>query len=243
MEKKTKAIEFVGKGLIVHHEGRRIAVLSDLHLGYGESLRRSGYMVPSSSFREGFDDIKQFLEWTGKVDSVVILGDVKHYFGMILREEREETFTLLDYFRKYSDEIVIIKGNHDAIIAPMLEGTGVLLGDYHIVGPYAFLHGDRDFKEIYDKEIKYWIVGHVHPAVELSDGTKRERYKCFLRGPYKGKEIIVIPSLFSKSEGIDVLTQDLGLVWPLDAEKCSVLVVGEGKEPLDFGIARKIRGR
>lgn len=129
------------------------------------------------------------------------------------------------------------------LLVPCLRGTGVRLCDYHIVGPYAFLHGDRDFDEIHSKEITCWVVGHVHPAVELSDGTKRERYKCFLRGPYKGKEIIVVPSLFSKSEGIDVLTQNLGLAWPLDAEKCRVLIVGEGKEPLDFGIARKIKGR
>lgn len=239
--KKIDAIEFVGKGLVVNHEGKRMAVLSDLHLGYGESIRRSGFMVPSSSFKEGFDDIKQFFSWTGKVDSIIILGDVKHYFGMILREEREETFALLDYFKEYSKEIIIIKGNHDAIIAPLLEGTVAKLCDYFIVGPYAFLHGDRDFPEIHAKDIACWIVGHVHPAVELSDGTKHERYKCFLRGSYKGKEIIVVPSLFSKSEGIDVLTQNLGLVWPLNAQKCQVYVVSEGKEPLDFGIAGKIK--
>ena len=35
----------------------------------------------------------------------------------------------------------------------------------------------------------------------------------FFAGLFKNKEIIVMPSLFFKSVGIDVLTQGLGLAW------------------------------
>ena len=57
---KNKEIKFIGKGLVIAGKKDRVAVLGDLHLGYGESLWRSGVMIPSSSFKECFEDIKKF---------------------------------------------------------------------------------------------------------------------------------------------------------------------------------------
>ena len=103
------------------------------------------------------------------------------------------------------------------------------------------MHGDRDFSENYDKKIKYWIVGHGHPAIKISDGVKVEKYKCFLVGGFKGKEIIVVPSFFAYSEGSDPRENDLGLTWKFNFEKFKVFAVnGDLLEVLEFGKLRNI---
>jgi len=181
----------------------------------------------------------------GVVDKVIILGDLKHEFGKILREEWKEILDFLDYLKKKSKEIIIIKGNHDAVIKSVVKRKKVKVVDYYIWEEFAFLHGDRDFEEIYSKEIKCWVVGHGHPAIvleEKSGGIKKEKYKCFLSGRYKRKKVIVVPSFFPLWEGTDVKGDfDLGIVWHFNFDKFDVGVVSESDETerslavLDFG--------
>ena len=104
-----------------------------------------------------------------------------------------------------------------------------------------FLHGDRDFKEVYDKKIKYWVVGHGHPAVRLSDGMKVEKYKCFLVGCFRKKKVIIVPSFFVGNEGSDPRENDLGLAWNFDLKSFNVVVVGENLEVFDFGKLRRLK--
>ena len=60
--------------------------------------------------------------------------------------------------------------------------------------------------EILDKKINYIVIGHFHPSVALSEkkGVKREKFKCFLTGKWKGKEVVILPSFLSAVEGTDV---------------------------------------
>ena len=49
-------------------------------------------------------------------------------------------------------------------------------------------------------------MGHLHPSVIISekDGVKKEKFKCFLTGKYKGKKVILMPSFLDFPEGTPV---------------------------------------
>ena len=177
-----------------------------------------------------------------RVDKIIILGDLKHEFGSILREEWREVLDLVDYLNKKAKEIIVVKGNHDIFTDKIVKKKGINIVDYFIWRGFAFLHGDRDFKEIYNKKIKYWVVGHGHPAIVLEDkgGVKREKYKCFLIGKYRGKEIIVIPSFFPLIEGSDPRDFNLGLVWNFDLDKFRVKIIDDNLNVWEFGELSKI---
>jgi len=59
------------------------------------------------------------------------------------------------------------------------------------------------------KEVKRIIIGHEHAAVTLKEGPRVEKFKCFLKGKWKGKELIVMPSMNPVTEGTDVLQAEL----------------------------------
>jgi len=236
------AHEFIGRGLLITEGKTKILAVADLHMGYDGALRKAGVFVPGGGvFGQTMTDLKEIFEMVGKVDIVVLLGDVKHAFGTVLPDERWEILSLLDYLLEKSGEIVVVKGNHDVLLGPIVHERGVKIRDYWVWGSYCFLHGDRDFSAIYQRRIKKWVVGHAHPAIELMDGTKHERYKCFLCGFLWGREIIVVPSLFSKSEGVDVLTRELGLAWPLDVMRCCVYITNKNGDLLNFGLVKNIK--
>lgn len=230
-------IEYIGKCLLL--DSNKTLVVGDLHFGYGESMRKSGIMLPDKIFEESISEMDEIFNRVGKVERVVLLGDLKHEFGRVLDAEWREIKNFIDYLSGKCEKVVIVKGNHDQITKVITEKKGVDIVDYYISGGVAFVHGDRDFPEIYDKGIKHWIMGHGHPAVRISDGVKEEKYKCFLVGKYKNKEIVIVPSFFSVNEGTDARDFDLGMAWPFDLKRFEVKIVGDG-EVLDFGRLGKL---
>jgi len=187
-------IEFIGKSLLIN---KKVLVIGDLHLGYEGSMRESGYMIPSGLYKQMIEDLGLIFERVGTVEKVILLGDVKHGFGRYAENEWKEIGEVMNYLRRKAKEVIVVKGNHDAIIDSMIEKLDkVELVDYYLWGGIAFLHGDRDFPEIHEGDVKVWVMGHGHPAIVLEEdvGVKKEKYKCFLDGKFKGKDVIVVPS-------------------------------------------------
>lgn len=232
-------INYIGKSLLIENFGEKILAVSDLHIGYEESLRNSGIFVPPGQRREMMEDLEEIFKSVERVDKVVIVGDLRHEFGRILRDEWKGVFELIDYLSGKCKEIIFVKGNHDVITESVLKKRELKVVDYYKWGEFCFLHGDRDFDEIYGREVKCWVVGHGHPAVKLSEGVKVEKYKCFLEGKFKGKKVIILPSFFPIVVGSDPRENDLGIVWKLNYDKFSVKIVSEGLEVLDFGVLGK----
>jgi len=232
-------IKYIGKCLLVGVGGKKLLAVGDLHLGYEEALNISGVGVGRKLFGEMMQDFEEIFKKIGEVDEVVLLGDVKHVFGTILRQEREDFRRLLEFFGEKCGKVVIVQGNHDAICAFLIR-KNTEVRDFYCVGEVCFLHGDKDFEQIHGKGIKMWVVGHAHPAITLEHGAKQERYKCFLEGMWKGKKIVIVPSFSRHSEGSDISISDLGLAWDINLEKFKVFVVDEGLETLDFGELRKL---
>ena len=138
---------------------------------------------------------------------IVINGDLKHEFGTISDEEWRNIRKFLAVLKKNSKKLVILKGNHDKIIDPIGKEMGFKPVKEYLVGDVLFTHGD--FIPDIGKEIKTIIIGHEHPAVTLREGAKSEKYKCFLLGRWKKRNLIVLPSLNLVTEGTDVVSEKL----------------------------------
>ena len=64
-------------------------------------------------------------------------------------------------------------------------------------GETLVLHGDSLLFRKELKKAKRIVIGHEHPAVSLKEGPRGEQFKCFLKGKYKGRNLIVQPSFNS----------------------------------------------
>lgn len=233
-------MKFIGKCLLIEEKGKKILVVGDLHLGFEESMNESGVLIGRQMFKEMISDLEGGFEKAGKIDEVVLLGDVKHEFGGILRQEWKEVLGLFDYLKKKCDKIVVIRGNHDNYLKNIAGKRGIEVRDCYVYGKYGFLHGNKDYKGVWDKKVKCLVVGHIHPAVKLRDGVKVEKYKCFLEGKFKGKEMIVVPSFIEYHEGSDPRENKIKLAWKVDFRKFGVKVVGGKLGILNFGKLEKL---
>tara|TARA_B100000315_G_C14389546_1_gene501264 strand:- start:77 stop:793 length:717 start_codon:yes stop_codon:yes gene_type:complete len=235
-------IEFIGKCLVVEDVGERVLVIGDLHFGSFGFKKMGGVDVGSEIYEEIVKDLDLIFAKTGRVDKIVLLGDVKSNFSRLSYEEREELGRFFDYLKSKSGEIIIVRGNHDNYLLNISEKRGIKVLDYYVFGEICFLHGDKNFLEIYDSGIKSWVMGHGHPAVRLSDGIKDEKYKCFLDGKFKGRRVVIVPSFIGVNEGSDPRDYDLGFAseWEFKLDKFNVNIVSEDLEVKKFGELGKL---
>jgi len=194
--KKTALI--IGKTLII----------SDIHLGVEESYADSGIMLPKFHFADAEKALEEIFEGE-KIGKVIINGDLKHEFGRISRTEWRYATRLIDILRKRCDDILIIRGNHDAVLEPIAEKKGLKIKDFEQIGKNLIVHGDSIEVIKKAKGISTIIIGHEHPAVSLRQGPRVEKFKCFLKGKWKRHALIAMPSFSQMTEGSDILKEDL----------------------------------
>ena len=180
-----KDIELVDLALLIN---KKVLVISDLHLGFEESLVRQGVLVPKSHWKDLMFLLSEVLKRTDP-KTIVVNGDIKHDFGSISRQEWSDVSRLIDFLRLHCKEIIFVKGNHDTILKPIAEKKGLRVVKELVVDDALILHGDTIPTSVL-KNVKTIIVGHAHPAVRLRQGVRNELFKCFLVGKWKKKEKI-----------------------------------------------------
>lgn len=208
----------------------KILIISDIHIGYEEALNKQGILVPRFQFKEIIKELDNIFSKI-KVDKVIINGDLKHEFGKISETEWRHTLKLLDYLSKKSNEIILVKGNHDTILGPIAKKRNVKIVEYIKIKDKLIIHGDK-IKKI-PKGIKTIIIGHEHPAITLKDGPRTEKYKCYLVGKWKKYNLIVQPSFTQVTEGTDILKEELLSPYLRKLKGFNVYVVGD--DVYDFG--------
>jgi uncharacterized protein len=210
INKKTEllpGIEAVGLTLFIKSE--KTLIFSDLHLGFEEELNALGFMLPKFQFKETVKYLaKVFSRLKGKeIKRIIINGDLKHEFGDISRQEWREVTGIIDFLKKRCQELILVRGNHDSILAPIAKARGVDLVDHFYLKKLGIYiaHGHKIDKNKDLAAAKIIIIGHGHPALALTDSVRTEKIKCFLVGKWKKKRIIQLPSLNFITEGSDVL--------------------------------------
>ncbi len=232
-------LEIVDLGLLI--KDKRILIFSDFHIGYEEALNKQGILVPRFQFKDMikrlgkiFSELKKI-----KLEKIIINGDLKHEFGRISEQEWRETLRLLDFLTKFCNEIILVKGNHDTIIGPIAEKKKVKIVEHFLVGNTLIIHGNKIPEKGLLKKAKTIVIGHEHPAISLREDIRIEKFKCFLKGKYKRKKLIIMPSFCLATEGTDVLKEKL--ISPFldhDLRNFEVFVVAD--KVYDFGKVKNL---
>jgi len=236
MEEKVgrkEIYEFIGNSIYIPE--KKILVMTDLHIGYEETLKDKGVFLPKTQYKKIEEKIENILERVD-IKTIIILGDLKHEFGKISDQEWRETKKIINFLESKVKKIILLRGNHDTILGPIAGDKNLEVKDYYIKDGMAFLHGDKKRIEVLDKKIKKIFLGHMHPAITINKGVKKETYKCFLVGKYKDKEIVILPSFFPLVEGSNILVSNTNLDFKFDLKKFNVYIPVEGENKiLDFG--------
>lgn len=179
---------------------KRTLVIADTHIGFEEALNKQGMFIPRIYFKELIIRLEKILK-NIKPKIIVINGDIKHEFGTISEQEWRNSLKLIDFLARHCEKVVLLKGNHDRVMGPIANKRNVEIGDNLVLDDVLITHGNKLMKEL--KGIKTIIIGHEHAAVGIRDGARIETFKCFLKGKYKGKNLIVMPA-FKGTEGTDL---------------------------------------
>ena len=135
-------------------------------------------------------------------------------------------------------KVVLLKGNHDTILGPIAKKKNLEVKDYYTAGDVFFCHGHKLMDDKIKKS-KTIIIGHEHPAISIKDDVRMEKYKCFLLGKYKKKDLIVMPSFNFVTEGTDILQEKLLSPFLKKIDDFVAFVVGD--KIYNFGYIGKLK--
>ncbi|MEM2121540.1 MAG: metallophosphoesterase [Candidatus Woesearchaeota archaeon] len=230
--------------LSIYLKDKKALILSDFHIGLEEALQKQGFLIPRFQLKsviEHLNSIFNVLEKNKfKVETIIINGDLKHEFGTISEQEWKDTLKIIDLLKEKTEKIVLIKGNHDTILGPIALKKNIELIENLVLNETLITHGDEIPKQARSNKIKRIIIGHEHPAISLRDGLRVEKFKAFLIGKWKKKELIVMPSFCFVTEGTDVLKEELlsPFLKDVDIKKFKVIISDKGL--YSFGTIGKI---
>lgn len=210
--KMTKIERFEAIDRCLFWRERKTLIVGDLHLGYEDFLAEKGWSFPKTQLEDTINILKKIFEQTGRLEEVILLGDVKHYFAGVLNGEFSDFKKIVELCNDNligGGRIIITKGNHDSILEPLVarwKFDNIKIMEFYGVEDVLFFHGDKScWNDLeLDKKNKLLVVGHFHPAIMLRESAKSELFKCFLRGKHSGREMIILPSFFTLVEGTDV---------------------------------------
>jgi uncharacterized protein len=230
----TKNIEMIDLALYLKKE--KVLIISDTHIGYEEALNKQGVLIPRTAFKEMMIRLEDILKKI-KPDMIIINGDIKHEFGKISETEWRNTLRLIAFLKTYSKNLILIRGNHDKILSPIARKKDITISDNAVINNTIITHGDRLIKPY--KNITTIIIGHEHPAISIGDLARKEKFKCFLKGKWKNKTLIVQPSFKLLSEGTDVKNEKI--ISPFlkqNLDRFKVFIVAD--KIYNFGILKKL---
>lgn len=186
-------------------------IISDLQIGYEEALNKKGFLIPRFQKKDIFSRLDKLMDFL-KPKLVVINGDIKHEFSVISKTEWKNILELVDFIKKRSD-LILIKGNHDNLLQRIIKKDNLELLDYYFIDNVFICHGNEILKNDFIKKSDTIVIGHEHPAIALREKGRVEKFKCFLKGFYNynkiKKNLIVLPSFNTLTEGTDILSEKL----------------------------------
>ena len=192
--------EIVDLGLLID----RTLIISDLHIGYEQALNREGIMVPRFQYKKILERLQEIIK-SFDIGRIVVNGDIKHEFGRITRQEWDEALDFILFLKNNFDDIVLLKGNHDNFTKFIADKTNLKVYETYSIGDYIIMHGDKIPDGLMNRDESTIIIGHEHPCIGIRNGERFEKIKCYLKGSYKAKNLIIMPSFNFVSEGSDIL--------------------------------------
>lgn len=230
--------EFLLLNKSIFFKKQGILALSDLHLGYEKMLKDEGITFSINQLTECKKEIEEIINQIKKekleLKKILLLGDIKQYFGFE-RTETNEIRDFLNFLEEFvdRDKIIIVKGNHERFSIDQKEFL-----EYYLEDGILFFHGDSKTLNLYQPGIKTLVMGHLHPAAILEEGVKKEKYKCYLIGNLKDKQIIILPSFLQLITGTEIDEEyhnsDRTVIPREDILKLDKYIIGENKKIYEF---------
>jgi hypothetical protein len=236
--------------LAINVSARRSLIISDIHVGHEAEMIRGGTLLPKTHFNDISKRLQRIFEELSinketPYERLIINGDLSHQFGYLTWQESQESFELLKFIYGLFKEVILIEGNHDGNLKPLLgfEGQELLVGSSFELDSILFLHGDTEPEDL-SEEISTVVIGHEHPAVGFRDPvtSRVEQYKSYMLGKYEGKTLIVQPSFNPLAQGSD-LTRERTLS-PLLNDKTvldfEIFSISDEGDCFAFGLLRSL---
>jgi putative SbcD/Mre11-related phosphoesterase len=152
---------------LVKSQGLRTVVVTDLHIGWEVALSKEGIHVPSQTpklLKKLVDVVSEY-----KADRLLILGDVKHTVATAKTPEWRDVPEFFTALGRRVNEILLVRGNHDGNIEPLLpENVKILPSTGVVIDDVGFFHGHRWPSPIL-LGCRTLAMGHVHPIVVFRD--------------------------------------------------------------------------
>jgi putative SbcD/Mre11-related phosphoesterase len=153
--------------ILIKEGQRKTLVIVDLHIGWEMALSEKGIHVPTQTSRL-LKKLKELI-FTYKPEKLLILGDVKHTVATADLSEWQDIPDFFNELKREIKEILVIRGNHDGNLEPLLpENIKVLSATGIAIGDVGFFHGHRWPSPVLLK-CKTLVMGHVHPVVAFQD--------------------------------------------------------------------------
>jgi len=193
-------------------EKDKALVIADLHLGIEEMYNKRGILLPRFNFKEIKKHLEKRIFKQVKPGLIIINGDLKHEFGSVSEQEWSEVIDMLRFLQRHCKKLVLIKGNHDKILGPIAKWENLKITEEGILlrkSKVFVTHGEQIPSSADYKKAKTVLIGHEHPAITIREQYKKETYKCFLVGKYKGKNLIVQPSMNTTAIGTNIKQEEL----------------------------------
>ncbi|MCX8195643.1 MAG: metallophosphoesterase [Acidilobaceae archaeon] len=188
-----KKLKFAGPRPVLYMPSEDSLIVADIHFGYEEALAAQGVFVYGSQFRKVISAVREARATTG-ARRLIIVGDLKHVFERLTRQERREVRDfLLSLAEMGLKEVILVRGNHDNYVAPLLREHGVVVVEEVMeLGEFSLTHGHLEA----ELRGEYVIMGHEHPAIQIETGGYREKFKALLLMPTEGgKVLVILPAL------------------------------------------------
>jgi hypothetical protein len=240
-------IEIINSFKAIYIRELDLLAISDLQLGEELYLaEEKGIFVPQIQLKEIKKELNAIFKKV-KARRILINGDVKHEFGEANEQEWREVIEFIEFLRKKTKEIIVVRGNHDNYLLNIASKINLQFFDpFYLEKGYLFTHGHKRIS--YPRNFHTLIIGHEEPAIILKEGFDRIKMPALLYGKMKnGKRIICLPAFSYLSSGTEVNTVDKeDLLSPILREDVNIdelEVIGIDKEvgALKFGKLKNIR--
>lgn len=210
------------------HLPEHTALVSDLHLGYGQARNERGDSVPEIPLEEELAPLWSAMNRHG-VRKIACAGDLFERGG---NPDLENQVLGLSADKGF-EWVAIATGNHDR--KGERRQTRLPWHDFGFdLGGWWIIHGDRPLPK--DKKL---ILGHRHPVVSLPGGN---RHPCFLLSENR----VILPAYSREVAGVSILKEFSGPDWEcvaIGSKGCVPLGTMDQVKKLAFSQTKQKRDR
>jgi uncharacterized protein len=173
---------------------RKVAIISDLHIGLESVMEASGLHLPRIQMDTMQASLQRIIE-RYQPQQFVILGDLKHEFSKNLTQEWSEVQKLLGTLQERG-KVVVIKGNHDNYLATIASRIGIELVEQYELDGITFSHGHLPV------DARPLVIGHEHPSIRLFDSVGAcIKMPCFIH--LQDEQVLIVPAFSPLASGTD----------------------------------------